>query len=101
MTNKTSSLSFFDIVFAIKTKPQNHMSVGPQSDSYFMQGELFLLLTDQGFLTEDKIVWQTLSNVDGSGVFVDCNFKSLSMKNEPVQSNWSTGNNALSQEDQE
>ncbi|XP_028394238.1 ubiquitin carboxyl-terminal hydrolase MINDY-1-like [Dendronephthya gigantea] len=71
------------------------------STLYKHKGELFLLLTDQGFLTEDKIVWQTLSNVDGSGVFVDCNFKSLSMKNEPVQSNWSTGNPALSQEDQD
>ncbi len=62
---------------------------------FFSQGELFLLLTDQGFLTQDKMVWQTLSSVDGDGSFVDCNFK-RSMRNEPVPTN-----NALSQEDRE
>ena len=58
------------------------------------QGELFLLLTDQGFLTQENMVWQTLSSIDGDGAFVDCNFKRLPMGNEPVP-------NTISQEDQD
>ncbi|XP_031564281.1 ubiquitin carboxyl-terminal hydrolase MINDY-1-like [Actinia tenebrosa] len=45
--------------------------------------ELFLLVTDQGFLTEDKVMWESLSNVEGDGYFVDANFKTLSTS-QPV-----------------
>ena len=41
-----------------------------------VQGELFLLVTDQGFLTENGVVWETLSNVDGNCHFVDADFRS-------------------------
>ncbi|XP_069480457.1 ubiquitin carboxyl-terminal hydrolase MINDY-2 isoform X2 [Ambystoma mexicanum] len=36
--------------------------------------QLYLLVTDQGFLTEDKIVWESLHNVDGDGNFCDAEF---------------------------
>ena len=38
------------------------------------QGELFLLVTDQGYLNQSKIIWETLVNVDGDGQFVNENF---------------------------
>uniref|UniRef100_A0A5F9C393 Ubiquitin carboxyl-terminal hydrolase n=1 Tax=Oryctolagus cuniculus TaxID=9986 RepID=A0A5F9C393_RABIT len=38
------------------------------------QGQLYLLVTDQGFLTEEKIVWESLHNVDGDGNFCDSEF---------------------------
>lgn len=41
---------------------------------FFFQGELFILVTDQGFLTESNVVWETLSNVEGDCHFVDANF---------------------------
>ncbi|KAL8580100.1 hypothetical protein ACOMHN_051268 [Nucella lapillus] len=41
---------------------------------YRHNNELFLLVTDQGFLTESNVVWETLSNVDGDCHFVDANF---------------------------
>ncbi|XP_076450790.1 ubiquitin carboxyl-terminal hydrolase MINDY-1-like [Babylonia areolata] len=44
------------------------------STMYKHNNELFLLVTDQGFLTESKVVWETLSNVDGDCHFVDANF---------------------------
>ncbi|ESO97473.1 hypothetical protein LOTGIDRAFT_214327 [Lottia gigantea] len=44
--------------------------------------ELFLLVTDQGFLTETNVVWETLSNVDGDCHFVDGNFRTYT-KPEP------------------
>ncbi|XP_067827604.1 ubiquitin carboxyl-terminal hydrolase MINDY-2 isoform X3 [Heptranchias perlo] len=38
------------------------------------QGQLYLLVTDQGFLTEEKVVWESLHNVDGDGNFCDSEF---------------------------
>ncbi|XP_060030433.1 ubiquitin carboxyl-terminal hydrolase MINDY-2 isoform X2 [Erinaceus europaeus] len=38
------------------------------------KGLLYLLVTDQGFLTEEKIVWESLHNVDGDGNFCDSEF---------------------------
>lgn len=64
-----------------------------------------MLLTDQGFLTEDKMVWQMLSSVHGDGNFVDSDFKfseTTSMKSQAVVSTTGAqGSGALSQEDQE
>eukprot|EP00069_Balaena_mysticetus_P007054 bmy_18950T0 len=37
-------------------------------------GLLYLLVTDQGFLTEEKVVWESLHNVDGDGNFCDSEF---------------------------
>ena len=39
-----------------------------------IKGQLYLLVTDQGFLTEEKIVWESLHNVDGDGNFCDSEF---------------------------
>ncbi|XP_068821589.1 ubiquitin carboxyl-terminal hydrolase MINDY-2 isoform X3 [Capricornis sumatraensis] len=38
------------------------------------KGLLYLLVTDQGFLTEEKVVWESLHNVDGDGNFCDSEF---------------------------
>ncbi|XP_037689772.1 ubiquitin carboxyl-terminal hydrolase MINDY-2 isoform X2 [Choloepus didactylus] len=38
------------------------------------KGQLYLLVTDQGFLTEEKVVWESLHNVDGDGNFCDSGF---------------------------
>lgn len=35
---------------------------------------LFQLLTDQGFLNEGSVVWETLENIEGDGDFVDSDF---------------------------
>ena len=40
---------------------------------HFFQ-ELFLLATDQGFLKEPKVVWETLNTIDGDIQFVNENF---------------------------
>lgn len=40
-----------------------------------LQNELFTLVTDQGFLTESSVVWETLNNVEGDGHFVDAEFR--------------------------
>merc|ERR1711994_624469 len=38
------------------------------------RNELFLLVTDQGYLKEPNVVWETLSSVDGAGHYVDHRF---------------------------
>lgn len=53
------------------------------STLYKQKGELFELMSDQGFLKESSVVWQTLSTIDGDCQFVDHTFKSVSPK-EPI-----------------
>ncbi|KAM6039547.1 ubiquitin carboxyl-terminal hydrolase MINDY-1 isoform 2-T3 [Chlamydotis macqueenii] len=38
------------------------------------KGHLYLLMTDQGFLREEGVVWESLHNVDGDSCFCDTNF---------------------------
>lgn len=39
------------------------------------KGHLYLLVTDQGFLHEDGLVWESLHNVEGDGNFCDSDFR--------------------------
>ncbi|XP_038624192.1 ubiquitin carboxyl-terminal hydrolase MINDY-1 isoform X2 [Tachyglossus aculeatus] len=38
------------------------------------KGHLYLLVTDQGFLREEQVVWESLHSVDGDGCFCDAHF---------------------------
>ncbi|NXX19413.1 MINY1 hydrolase, partial [Podargus strigoides] len=38
------------------------------------QGHLYLLVTDQGFLQEERVVWESLHTVDGDSCFCDTEF---------------------------
>nr|CAD7198091.1 unnamed protein product [Timema douglasi] len=38
------------------------------------KNELFQLVTDQGFLLEPRVVWESLSNIENDGYFVDGHF---------------------------
>jgi len=38
-------------------------------------GQLFLLVTDQGFLEKSNLVWETLANIEGDTEFVDAQFQ--------------------------
>ena len=39
---------------------------------------LYLLVTDQGFLHQPQVVWETLDNIQGDTVFVDQDFNVVS-----------------------
>ncbi|XP_074542700.1 ubiquitin carboxyl-terminal hydrolase MINDY-1 [Halichoeres trimaculatus] len=39
------------------------------------KGHLYLLVTDQGFLQEEGLVWESLHNVEGDGNFCDSEFR--------------------------
>ena len=58
------------------------------STLYKHKKELFLLVTDQGFLTEPAVVWETLNNIEGDGYFVNSDFKTVTLESQgPLLSN--------------
>nr|XP_046914908.1 ubiquitin carboxyl-terminal hydrolase MINDY-1-like [Dermatophagoides farinae] len=42
---------------------------------YRHKGKLYQLVTDQGFLTEPNVVWESLNNIEGDDYFVDADFQ--------------------------
>uniref|UniRef100_A0A914V409 Ubiquitin carboxyl-terminal hydrolase n=1 Tax=Plectus sambesii TaxID=2011161 RepID=A0A914V409_9BILA len=48
--------------------------------------ELFSLVTDQGFLQEAAVVWETLNSVDGDSHFVDAELHTSPLKTSPLPS---------------
>lgn len=65
------------------------------------QSELFLLVTDQGYLTESKAVWETLGNVEGDGHFVDAEFHTYTKPALPPMISSNTSVSSDQQIDQE
>ncbi|XP_052129481.1 ubiquitin carboxyl-terminal hydrolase MINDY-1 [Frankliniella occidentalis] len=63
-----------------------------------VQNELFLLVTDQGFLHEFNVVWEMLCNIEGDSMFVDSAFKNVPPKSAPE---FSPAPNTMSQIDQD
>jgi len=55
------------------------------STLYKQVGELFLLVTDQGFLNQTRVVWETLSNIEGDGEFVDDELNTVAAAPEQEQ----------------
>ena len=53
------------------------------STIYKHKDEIFLLVTDQGFLKENSVVWETLNSIDGDGQFVDSEFITAPPKASP------------------
>ena len=49
----------------------------------YLSQEIFLLVTDQGFLKENSVVWETLNSIDGDGHFVDSEFITAPPKASP------------------
>ncbi|XP_059164547.1 ubiquitin carboxyl-terminal hydrolase MINDY-1-like isoform X2 [Physella acuta] len=54
------------------------------STLYKNNNELFQLVTDQGFLTESNVVWETLSTVDGDCHFTDATFRTYTKPAAPT-----------------
>lgn len=46
--------------------------------------EIYTLVTDHGYLTEDNIIWETLDNLEGAGRFFDANFQVAETTNRQV-----------------
>lgn len=48
------------------------------------KGYLYLLVTDQGFLQEENVVWESLHNVEGDGNFCDSEFRLCHPSQKPT-----------------
>ncbi|XP_029369955.1 ubiquitin carboxyl-terminal hydrolase MINDY-1 isoform X3 [Echeneis naucrates] len=48
------------------------------------KGYLYLLVTDQGFLQEDSLIWESLHNVEGDGNFCDSDFRLCHQRAPPT-----------------
>lgn len=49
------------------------------------KGHLYLLVTDQGFLQEESVVWESLHNVEGDGNFCDSDFRLCHPSQKPSE----------------
>lgn len=46
--------------------------------------ELYTLVTDHGYLTEENIVWESLDNIEGAGRYFDATFQSSETTNRQI-----------------
>ncbi|XP_034230923.1 ubiquitin carboxyl-terminal hydrolase MINDY-1-like isoform X2 [Thrips palmi] len=69
-----------------------------QQSTQQVQNELFLLVTDQGFLHEYNVVWEMFCNIEGDSMFVDSDFKNVPPK---TTSDFSPAATTMSQIDQD
>lgn len=66
------------------------------------QNELFQLVTDQGFLNESNVIWETLNNIEGDGEFVDHGFRLVPpKKTASVSMEYMSAEEVKNQEDQD
>lgn len=40
-----------------------------------IQGEIYTLVTDHGYLTEDNVIWEILDNIEGAGRYFNAHFE--------------------------
>ena len=76
--NTSSQLTTQGIILLNETLSNNSISIlfrnNHFSTLYKRNGELFILVTDHGFLNEKNVIWETLQNINGDCTFVDENF---------------------------
>ncbi|XP_048213933.1 ubiquitin carboxyl-terminal hydrolase MINDY-1 isoform X2 [Perognathus longimembris pacificus] len=68
------SVFFRNNHFSTLTKHKGLHSVAQADRRSFIWSHLYLLVTDQGFLQEEQVVWESLHNVDGDSCFCDSDF---------------------------
>ncbi|XP_043716699.1 ubiquitin carboxyl-terminal hydrolase MINDY-1-like isoform X2 [Telopea speciosissima] len=61
------------------------------STMFKFNGELYLLATDQGYISQPDLVWEKLNEVNGDTVFMTGNFKEFKVENH-VNDQWNEQN---------
>ncbi|KAM3858563.1 ubiquitin carboxyl-terminal hydrolase MINDY-1 [Diretmus argenteus] len=74
-----TQLSYHGLCELNTTAPEEQISVFFRNNHFSTmikhKGHLYLLVTDQGFLQEEGLVWESLHNVEGDGNFCDSDFR--------------------------
>ncbi|CAM8901111.1 unnamed protein product [Rhodiola kirilowii] len=52
------------------------------------EGELYLLATDQGYITQPDLVWEKLNEVNGNTVFMTSSFKEFKLDSHILSDTW-------------
>lgn len=81
LESTASQLSYHGLCELTTTAKEQEISVFFRNNHFSTmikhQGHLYLLVTDQGFLSEERLVWESLHNVEGDGNFCDSHFRLL------------------------
>lgn len=81
LESTASQLSYHGLCELTTTAKEQEISVFFRNNHFStmikQQGHLYLLVTDQGFLSEERLVWESLHNVEGDGNFCDAHFRLL------------------------
>ncbi|XP_067929320.1 ubiquitin carboxyl-terminal hydrolase MINDY-2-like [Watersipora subatra] len=79
LDESASQLTYHGLAELSSTLGEDQMAVffrnNHFSTIYKHRDHLFLLVTDQGYLRQSRIVWETLSNVEGDGELVNSEFR--------------------------
>jgi hypothetical protein len=111
LNSTASQLTYHGLQSLVESLPSHSFSVFFRNNHFCTlykhpQQGLFTLVTDQGFVTAQKAVWETLSNVDGDSTFVDGSLKEYRPSQEEVEALQAAKTNivdidAINKEDQE
>lgn len=89
LESTASQLSYHGLCELTTTAKDEEISVFFRNNHFSTmikhQGHLYLLVTDQGFLSEERLVWESLHNVEGDSNFCDSHFRLLQKNPEYTQ----------------
>ncbi|XP_044305109.1 ubiquitin carboxyl-terminal hydrolase MINDY-1 [Varanus komodoensis] len=78
LESTASQLTYHGLCELTSTVKEGELSVFFRNNHFSTmikhQGHLYLLVTDQGFLQEEQVAWESLHNVDGDSCFCDAEF---------------------------
>jgi len=87
LEESASQLTYHGLCELVSTMKDNELAIffrnNHFSTLYKHKNEIFLLVTDQGFLKEPSVVWETLNSTDGDCHFVDSDFLTAPPKVSP------------------
>ncbi|XP_063172839.1 ubiquitin carboxyl-terminal hydrolase MINDY-1 [Candoia aspera] len=78
LESTASQLTYHGLCELTSTVTEGELSVFFRNNHFSTmikhKSHLYLLVTDQGFLNEDQVTWESLHNVDGDSCFCDAEF---------------------------
>jgi len=87
LEESASQLTYHGLCELVSTMKDNELAIFFRNNHFSTlhkhKNEIFLLVTDQGFLKEPSVVWETLNSTDGDCHFVDSDFLTAPPKVSP------------------
>ncbi|XP_069074616.1 ubiquitin carboxyl-terminal hydrolase MINDY-1 isoform X2 [Pleurodeles waltl] len=78
LESTAAQLTYHGLCELMTTVKEDELSVFFRNNHFStlikQKGHLYLLVTDQGFLQEETVIWESLHNVEGDSCFCDSNF---------------------------